>query len=575
MAVMRPLMPAVEEVLPPKNWRLIAVDAGRYAKGLQATVQTWNSELVLTALLCLADPESWEDYIQAAATKAACKGDDVRAALMALTGAIEGRLRDQAQGAEERGERQSQATLLVALAADAELWHTPGADGEAWATIKVDGHCEHWPLRVKRVRRWMAERYHAEYETSPSSQAVQDALTVLEGKALFRGKEHPVYTRLAGHDGRIYLDLGDEAWRAVEITSTGWQVMTNPPVKFRRARGMLRLPMPVSGGTLDDLRRLANISSDGDWKLLVGWLIAAVRPTGPYPALALHGEQGSAKSTNARLLRALVDPSTAPLRAEPRDARDLMIAGTNGWVIALDNLSHIQPWLSDALCRLATGGGFATRELYSDNEEMIFDAQRPVVLTGIEELATRGDLLDRAIIIYLPAIAEDARKPEAEVWRDFEAKRPAILGALLDAASTALVNVGSVKLPRLPRMADFAIWVTAAEPALGWESGAFLEAYNSNREQANELALDAAVIVPPLRELLAAKDGHWQGTATELLHDLDAQAPERTRKAQGWPTNGRALSNALRRVAPNLRQAGIEITFPKGHTKGRIFRIQE
>jgi hypothetical protein len=206
---------------------------------------------------------------------------------------------------------------------------------------------------------------------------------------------------------------------------------------------------------------------------------------------------------------------------------------------------------------------------------MIFDAQRPVVLNGIEELATRGDLLDRAIIIYLPAIAEDARKPEAEVWHDFEAKRPAILGALLDAASTALANVGSVKLPRLPRMADFAVWVTAAEPALRWKPGAFVAAYDRNRRAANELALDAAVIVPPLRDLLAAKDGHWQGTATELLHDLDEEAPERTRKAQGWPTNGRALSNALRRVAPNLRQAGIEITFPKGHTKGRIFKIEQ
>jgi hypothetical protein len=117
--------------------------------------------------------------------------------------------------------------------------------------------------------------------------------------------------------------------------------------------------------------------------------------------------------------------------------------------------------------------------------------------------------------------------------------------------------------------------VTAAEPALEWEPGAFLEAYSGNREQANELALDAAVIVPPLRDLLSAKGGYWQGTATELLHDLDEQAPERTRKAQGWPTNGRALSNALRRIAPNLRAGGLEVTFPKGRTKGRIFKIEQ
>jgi hypothetical protein len=127
---------------------------------------------------------------------------------------------------------------------------------------------------------------------------------------------------------------------------------------------------------------------------------------------------------------------------------------------------------------------------------------------------------------------------------------------LLDAVSYALANIQTVNLPRLPRMADFALWVTAAESALGWKQGDFLEAYTGNREQANELALDAAIIVAPLRDLLAAKNRNWQGTATELLHDLDEQAPERTRKTQGWPTNGRALSNALRRIAPNLRQAG-------------------
>jgi hypothetical protein len=424
----------------------------------------------------------------------------VRAALLTLTTAIEGQLQSQAQDGEAQGQHRSQATQLVELAAVAELWHTPGADSEAWATMDVDGHREHCPLKAKRFRRWLAERYYAEEETSPNSQALQDALTVLEGKALFRGKEHPVYTRLAGHDGRIYLDVGDDAWRAIEITAQGWRVIADPPVRFRRARGMLPLPIPMAGGTLDDLRRLANVSQDTDWKLLVAWLIGALRAIGPYAVLVLHGEQGSAKSTTARLLRALVDPSTAPLRAEPRDARDLMIAGTNGWVIALDNLSHIQPWLSDAICRLATGGGFSTRELYSDNEEMIFAAQRPVMLNGIEELATRGDLLDRSIIVYLPTIPEDARKSEADVWRDFEAKQPAILGALLTAVSSALANIQTVNLPSLPRMADFALWVTAAEPALGWKHGDFLEAYTGNREQANELALDAAIIVAPLRD---------------------------------------------------------------------------
>ena len=166
-----------------------------------------------------------------------------------------------------------------------------------------------------------------------------------------------------------------------------------------------------------------------------------------------HGEQGSAKSTTARVLRALVDPSTAPLRSEPRELRDLMIAASNAWVISLDNISRVPYWLSDALCRLSTGGGFSTRELYTDRDETLFDAQRPLILNGIEELAVRGDLLDRCLILYLPCIPEEKRRAELTFWDEFESERPAILGATLGAVSGALRRLPKVKLTEMPRMA--------------------------------------------------------------------------------------------------------------------------
>ena len=96
-----------------------------------------------------------------------------------------------------------------------------------------------------------------------------------------------------------------------------------------------------------------------------------------------------------------------------------MIAATNGWVVALDNLSKMPAWLSDALCRLATGGGLSSRALYTDAEETIFAAQRPVMINGIEELAIRGDLVDRAIVISAPPIAEQDRKPQMDFYREF------------------------------------------------------------------------------------------------------------------------------------------------------------
>src|SRR5579872_5121171 len=177
-------------------------------------------------------------------------------------------------------------------------------------------------------------------------------------------------------------------------------------------------PHPGSGGKLDALRPFVNTPTDADWVLLASWLVAALSARGPYPVLVLHGEQGSAKSTTARVLRALVDPSTVPLRSEPKEARDLMIAAKHGWMLAYDNLSHLVPWLSDAICRLSTGGGFGTRQLYTDEDEILFDAMRPVIIDGIEELATRGDLLDRSIILRLPPIPDNRRRPEADFWQD-------------------------------------------------------------------------------------------------------------------------------------------------------------
>jgi hypothetical protein len=221
----------------------------------------------------------------------------------------------------------------------------------------------------------------------------------------------------------------------VEIDAAGWRVITDAPVRFRRPKGLKPLPVPVTGGSLGELRHFVNVADDNSWRLLVAWMLAALRPRGPYPVLCLHGQQGSAKSTLARVLRSLIDPNLAELRSEPKEPRDLMIAADASWIIALDNLSSLPAWLSDALCRLSTGGGFATRELYSDAEETVFDAQRPVLLTGIEDLATRGDLLERSIVLTLPPIPEDRRRSERALWKQIEAVRPRILGALLTALS--------------------------------------------------------------------------------------------------------------------------------------------
>jgi hypothetical protein len=237
-----------------------------------------------------------------------------------------------------------------------------------------------------------------------------------------------------------------------------------------------------------------------------------------------------------------------------------MIAATNGWVVALDNISYLPPWLSDALCRLSTGGGFATRTLYENDEETIFDATRPLLLTGIEEVATRSDLLDRSILVTLPTIPEHRRRPENNFWTAYQEARPMILGALLTAVSAAMRNLPSIHLPTLPRMADFALWATAGGQAMGLEQGAFMAAYNANRAVANESALESSPVAKVILDMMAAMTV-WTGTASELLSELELLADEKTRKLRTWPKTARALSGIVKRLAPNMRAAGIDVEF--------------
>jgi hypothetical protein len=471
---------------------------------------------------------------------------------------------DERDGASKADGCQSAATVLVNLARSrAELFHW-GED--SFATIKMTGHLETWPIRSRGFRTWLGQIFFRQKHRAATGEAFTSAVATLDGFALFDGAEREVFVRVAGNLERVWIDLCDARWRQVEVDASGWRVVepNESPVRFRRAHGMLPLPVPETGGLLNDLRRFVNVSGDDDFCLLVGFCIGALRPSGPYIVLVLHGEQGSAKTTTTRVIRSLIDPNIAPVRSEPRDARDLMIAARNGWTISLDNISRLEPWLSDCLCRLATAGGFSTRTLYSDAEETIFQAQRPVILNGIEELATRGDLLDRCIVLDLPRIEDAERMDEHRFNIDLEATRGKLFGALLDAVSAAIRSHDSVVADGMPRMADIARWVTAAEPQVGWGRGKFLSAYRNNRRRANELVLET-----PVGEAIRKIAPSWQGTATDLLKTLTDMVDEGVRRQKGWPSSGQTLSNALRRLAPNLRQVGVLFEFIREPGTGR------
>jgi hypothetical protein len=474
------------------------------------------------------------------------------------------------KGGEQGERRPTQADILIDLAQSIALFHT--SDGSGYADLDINGHRATWSLRSKGFHRWWTQRFFEETGGAPSSEALRSALNIIEARAHFDAPERQVHIRVGGLDGRLYLDLGDEAWRAIEIDTAGWRIVDNPPVRFRRASGMKALPIPVRGGSVETLRSFLNVQSDADFVLVVSWALACLRNRGPYPVLVLSGEQGSAKSTFSAILRALLDPNIAPLRALPREDRDLFIAANNGHVLAFDNMSGLPTWISDTLCRLATGGGFAVRQLFSDQDEVLFDAARPVILNGIEDIVTRPDLADRAVFLTLESIPEERRRPEQELWEAFDAERPRLLGVLLDAVAKGLAELPRTKLDKLPRMADFALWATACETAL-WPTGTFWSAYCENRDEAVDGVIDADPIAGAVRALMQLQT-EWAGTASDLLDALAERVGERVAKSKTWPDSARSLAGRLRRAATFLRKVGIDIGFEReGKAGKRMIRI--
>jgi hypothetical protein len=458
--------------------------------------------------------------------------------------------------------------MLIQIAACEELFHT--ATGTAFADIVIDGHRETWPIRSKRFRAWLRRCYYQATGEAASAAEIRAALDLLEARAQFDGPERAVHIRIAEHAGHIYLDLADEHWRALDIGPDGWRVIGWPPARFRRPPGILPLPVPHQGASIEALNSFLNLSSRNDFVLIVAWLLAALRSGGPYPLLAISGEQGSAKTVLSKLLKALIDPNAAPVRALPREERELMIAANNGYLLAFDNVSGLPNWLSDALCRLASGGSFAVRQLYTDDQEVLFESMRPILLNGIEDVVSRPDLGDRAIFLTLPPIADAQRRPEAELWREFEIARPHILGALLDAAVHGLRAMGRVHFDRLPRMADFALWAAACETAL-WPAGTVARAYAANRRAAIESIVEADPVATCLRSLMVDRS-IWAGSASDLMRLCAEHA--RVDISTPWTKNPRALAGRLRRAQTFLRTLGIEITFSReGRTGTRIIRV--
>lgn len=474
--------------------------------------------------------------------------------------------------------KSASALLTDMVLGKTELFNARSSSGiSPFATISVNEHRETYPVKTDGdFKDWMSMQFFDLYGKVPSKSAISDSIASLNGIAKYKRERKQVFIRVGDYNGKIYVDLADDKWRAVEIDADGWRISEKIPdeIRFIRPFGTEPFPEPQQGGNWQELKEILNFGTEENWIMFVSWMVAAFRTRKPIPILNIDGEQGSSKSTASKIIRRLVDPNTNLVRIAPRNEESIIVSAKNTWVLAFDNMSGITQQMSDILCSIATGAGSSTRKLYTDEDEVFFSGLRPVIINGIEGISGKPDLADRSLSITLPAITDDHRKTEEDIWKRFNEIQPRILGLLFNSVSVALRNIDKIKLDRLPRMADFVKWILASESSLPWHPGKFLDSIHENRKTTSEFAVDASVVGSTIIKFMTNQE-EWKGTISDLIHQLTMTYPEIT-KNKYWPSSARGMSTSIRRIAQDLKRIGIYTDFHSegtGSEKKRVILI--
>jgi hypothetical protein len=532
----------------------------------------------------------------------------------------------------------SQAERLLAIAEAHEYFCNEfGAPYMSVELPLADGGSRLETLKIwsKKARLFFVTQYMRLFGKPPTDTALRGVLEALAARATFSDEVHPVFIRCARHNGAIYLDRGTSDGSAYEIDKSGWRVVMRPPVRFVRVPGMRPLPEAVLVDPKEGLRKLKEVTrfqTERDGVLVVAFMLGVLGGDGPYPVLVITGEAGSAKSTLAKLIGFLVDPRSRFLLSAPHSALDVYISASNRFLVAFNNLSHLEPAISDAICTATEGGASSRRALFTNDEESSIHARAPFILVAINNIVTRGDLADRELKTELAAMPPSERLTESEYWAKVEEAAPAILGALMGALSEGLRRYDDLEQENLPRLASFAKFVSACEPAF-WSTGTFARAFAEAASTAAADVLADDPITAVFEEFMADKR-EWKGTSTVLLRELETivRRPEReaeiahalakneasnTSKNTGgkayeslrtdeekakerevtqkvaealadlkearervhdilgvrWPKAPNALSGRLRKLGPQLRDAGILIVWPTCHGDEKVLKI--
>ena len=456
----------------------------------------------------------------------------------------------------DQDESNAHADQLVNLArVNCDLFHDDS--GNSYAKFLQNDHNENWALDSEGFQKWLSYKAFTELGFTPSPTAITAALTTLKGYAIHEGKEEEVFLRCAPIQDGYLIDQTNDRWTAIKVTATGSEIIQFPEIKFIRSNTATALPDPVEGD-ISLLWEHVNIPAEFQ-TLIITFILDSWRPQTPYPVLELCGEQGSAKSTTHACIRQLSDPNRVPLRTAPKNSQDIFVSASNNHQASFENMSNLSGKMQDALCTLSTGGGFATRKLYSDSDESVIEVKRPVIINGISPVATRPDLIDRLIHIDLPKI--NCYKPAEYLEQAFISDLPQVFGGLLNLFSLALIYLPDINIDKPPRMADFVLLGEAVHKAMNIDKS-FMDVFMKNRGDSLRRSIESSPVALAVKELIDIRK-NYHGTFKQLKVTLDQSHRQ---DGEGWPKSPKGLADALRRSAPALRETGIEIEF-LGHQR--------
>ena len=459
-------------------------------------------------------------------------------------------------GTEDKGDRRNQGDRLIGYVLEAL-----GSEGGA---LFVDQHGDPQALidgspvpLNSRCYSWLRRLLWEHEQRAVNGEYLKTAAGTLAAQAEFSGEVRELHTRAAWHEGALYYEL--RPGRVVRVGPGGWTFEARPPVLFRRYPNLKPLPDPTAGGSLDGLLSLVNLKTERDRRLFAAYAVTVPMPHVGRPILSASGPMGSGKTTAGRSVKRLWDP-TAPetVRYDPRDF--LQKAG-HCFMPMLDNLSTLPDSAADTLCRLVTGEADSKRKLYTDDEDVIIELRRAVILNGINAPTDRGDVLDRSLVVELERIPDAGRRTEEEMWAAFEREHPVLLGAAFDALSRAIARKLSLRLSRRPRLADWGEYAAAVYEAMGWGAETFLADWDEVVKVQNRSTLDGSPVAQAVIRFMEDRDAN-EGTSTELHKKLEAVAEgigASIARDKAWPKSARWLWRRMQEVVPLLVASGIEV----------------